>query len=194
MNYCSACGGSVRLRVPPRRQPRTVRVRRLRHGALHQPEDRHGHAAGGRTVPCSCAAAPSNPARAVGPLPAGFLETGRDGTSGRRRCAKRSRKPTPKVEINGLYTVFNLPHISQIYFFFRARLLGSFAAGEETLEARLFEQERSTLGRTRVPGNHPNPTPLFPRTELRGPLPSAHGGHRHAVALGLQSRPPTPLP
>ena len=36
--------------------------------------------------------------------------------------------------------MFNLPHISQIYLFFRARLLSDFSAGEETLDARLFEE------------------------------------------------------
>ena len=41
-----------------------------------------------------------------------------------------------------LYTVFSLPHISQIYMFFKADLQDlDFSAGHETLETRLFHQD-----------------------------------------------------
>jgi hypothetical protein len=45
------------------------------------------------------------------------------------------------VEILGLYALFNIPHINQVYMLFRARLLDlDFHAGAETLEARLFAE------------------------------------------------------
>ena len=45
------------------------------------------------------------------------------------------------TEITELYTVFSLPHISQVYMFFRARLLDlDFHAGVESLDVRLFSE------------------------------------------------------
>ena len=46
-----------------------------------------------------------------------------------------------RVEIDSLYALYNIPHISQVYLLFRARLLDlDFSAGEETLELRLFDE------------------------------------------------------
>ncbi|HFX3408687.1 TPA: NUDIX domain-containing protein, partial [Pseudomonas aeruginosa] len=56
-----------------------------------------------------------------------------------------------------LYTLFDLPHISQVYLFFRAELLDlDFSAGDESLEVRLFDEAKipwselafPTIGRT----------------------------------------------
>jgi 8-oxo-dGTP pyrophosphatase MutT (NUDIX family) len=45
-----------------------------------------------------------------------------------------------RVELLGLYSIMNLPHISQVYFMYRARLLDAdFSAGHESEDARLFE-------------------------------------------------------
>ena len=45
------------------------------------------------------------------------------------------------AEIIELYTMFSLPHISQVYMFFRAQLLDlDFSAGEESLEVALFAE------------------------------------------------------
>lgn len=47
-----------------------------------------------------------------------------------------------RVNIEGLYTLFSLPHISQVYMFFRATLQDlDFYAGEESLETRLFNED-----------------------------------------------------
>lgn len=46
------------------------------------------------------------------------------------------------AEILDLYTLFSLPHISQVYLFYRARLTDlDFFPGEETLETRLFSEQ-----------------------------------------------------
>ena len=46
------------------------------------------------------------------------------------------------MEIGDLYTMISLPHISQIYVMFRARLLDlDFGPGTESLEVRLFREE-----------------------------------------------------
>ena len=47
-----------------------------------------------------------------------------------------------RVEVRGLYTLFNLPHIDQVYMLFRARLLDlEFGPGEESLEVALFRED-----------------------------------------------------
>jgi hypothetical protein len=45
------------------------------------------------------------------------------------------------VEIGPLYALYNIPHISQVYLLFRARLLDAdVRPGAETLETRLFAE------------------------------------------------------
>jgi ADP-ribose pyrophosphatase YjhB (NUDIX family) len=45
-----------------------------------------------------------------------------------------------RVEVTSLYGVFSIPHISQVYILFRARLLDlDFGPGPESLEVALFE-------------------------------------------------------
>jgi ADP-ribose pyrophosphatase YjhB (NUDIX family) len=47
-----------------------------------------------------------------------------------------------RVEVEGLYSLFNLPHINHVYLLFRSRLLDlDFAVGEESLEVRLFDEQ-----------------------------------------------------
>jgi ADP-ribose pyrophosphatase YjhB (NUDIX family) len=44
-----------------------------------------------------------------------------------------------EVNIEGLYSIIDVPHINQVHMFFRATLKdGRFGAGEESLESRLF--------------------------------------------------------
>ena len=70
-------------------------------------------------------------------LPAGFLETGETTSQGALR--ETAEEANARVEIIGLYTLFSLPHISQVYMFYRARLTDlDFYPGEETLETQLF--------------------------------------------------------
>lgn len=47
-----------------------------------------------------------------------------------------------KVVNPELYTVFNLPHINQVYIFYRGILMdGQFGVGVETLDSQLFHEE-----------------------------------------------------
>jgi ADP-ribose pyrophosphatase YjhB (NUDIX family) len=72
-------------------------------------------------------------------LPAGFLENGETSTEGAVR--ETLEEACANVAIEGLYTVFNLPHISQVYMFFRAELLDlDFRPGWESTDVRLFHE------------------------------------------------------
>ncbi|MFP5441930.1 MAG: NUDIX hydrolase [Gammaproteobacteria bacterium] len=79
------------------------------------------------------------PRRGFWTSPAGFLENGETLQEG---AARETREEADAgVEIDGLYTVFNLTHIHQIYVFFRGRLSGgTYGAGEESIECRLFAE------------------------------------------------------
>ena len=88
-------------------------------------------------------------------LPAGFLENGETVAAGAIR--ETQEEAGARVMIGELYTMISLPHISQIYMMFRARLLDlDFAPGPESLEARLFHEDEipwedlafRTIGRT----------------------------------------------
>ena len=47
-----------------------------------------------------------------------------------------------RVEVIELYTVFNLPHVNQVYMMFRSDLLDQqFSPGTESLDAKLFSED-----------------------------------------------------
>ena len=72
-------------------------------------------------------------------LPAGFMENNETLEQGAMRESKE--EANANVALEQLYTVFSLPHISQVYVMYRARLLNNdFAAGIESLEVKLFDE------------------------------------------------------
>ena len=72
-------------------------------------------------------------------LPAGFLENRETIVHGAAR--ETAEEANARVSDLQLYTVFSLPHISQIYMFYRAELDDlDFFSGEESLEVRLFDE------------------------------------------------------
>ena len=73
-------------------------------------------------------------------LPAGFMELNETAAEGAAREALE--EANAKVEIEDLYTVFSLPHISQVYMMFRARLVEpNVSPGIESLEVRLVKED-----------------------------------------------------
>ena len=80
------------------------------------------------------------PRRGLWTLPAGFLENGETLSAGAVRETLEEAKA--RVAIGDLYTVISLPHISQVYMMFRARLLDTdFGPGSESLDVRLFDED-----------------------------------------------------
>lgn len=138
MNFCPQCGQPVNLQVPPGDD-------RERHvcsgcGTVHYQNPKivtgclpvHEH----RVLLCRRAIAPR---AGLWTLPAGFLENGETTVEGAIR--ETWEEAYANVSIEGLYTVFNLPHISQIYMFFRASLNDlDFRPGTESTDVRLFEE------------------------------------------------------
>ena len=72
-------------------------------------------------------------------LPAGYMENSETATEGAAREALE--EANARVEIEDLYTVYSIPHISQVYMMFRARLLDlDVSPGIESLEVKLVTE------------------------------------------------------
>ncbi len=70
-------------------------------------------------------------------LPAGFMENGETTQQGAAR--ETLEEACARVRVQDLYSLFNLPHINQVYMLFRSRLLDlDFGPGTESLEVKLF--------------------------------------------------------
>ena len=138
MNFCSHCGSSVDLQIPegdhlPRHVCRDC-------GAIHYQNPKI--VAGcipewqGRILLCRRSI---KPRYGLWTIPAGFMENGET----LEQAAKREtdEEACAKVELAGLYALYNLPHVNQVYVIFRGKLVdGSFAPGLESLETALFEE------------------------------------------------------
>jgi ADP-ribose pyrophosphatase YjhB (NUDIX family) len=139
MNFCSACGAPVEYRVPPGdsfarhvctncaiihyENPKMVV------GCIPEWEN--------RILLCRRAI---EPRLGLWTAPAGFMENGETTAEGAAR--ETLEEANAKVDVQGLYALFNIPHISQVYMLFRARLLNlDFSAGAETLETKLFDED-----------------------------------------------------
>jgi ADP-ribose pyrophosphatase YjhB (NUDIX family) len=149
MKYCSDCGEPVVVRVPEGDSReryvcdhcRTVHYQnpRVVTGCLVTWED--------RVLLCKRAIAPR---RGFWTLPAGFLENGETAEAGALR--ETWEEARAEAELDDLYTVFSLPHISQIYLFYRARLTApQFSAGEETEAVALFSEHEVPWGELAFP-------------------------------------------
>ena len=139
MKYCSECGSEVSFVIPEGDN----RERHVcdRCGVIHYINPRI--IAGtlpvheGRILLCRRAI---ESRKGFWTLPAGFMENGE--TSAEAAARETIEEAEAEVRLHGLYTVFNLPHISQVYLFYRADLVdGQYGVGVESLETRLFDEQ-----------------------------------------------------
>jgi len=72
-------------------------------------------------------------------LPAGFMENNE--TLAQAAARETLEEANARVEIGDLYAIYSLPHISQVYALFRARLLDlDFKPGIESSDVRLMSE------------------------------------------------------
>lgn len=138
MNYCSACGNNVSLKLPPGDNRERFVCDSC--GAIHYQNPRI--IAGtlpvweNKVLLCKRAI---EPRRGFWTLPAGFMENGETIPDAAKR--ETMEEAAAHVQMGELYTIFNLPHINQVYMMFLATLVdGQFGVGEESLETRLFDE------------------------------------------------------
>jgi ADP-ribose pyrophosphatase YjhB (NUDIX family) len=149
MKFCSTCSAPVTVKVPlGDNRPRAVCDAC---GAIHYDNPKV-------VVGCLVVAGSSvllcrrgiDPRSGFWTLPAGYLEKGETTEQGAVR--ETWEEARARVDIDSLYTIFDLPYISQIYMFYRARLRdGRFSAGEETAEARVFVERDIPWGELAFP-------------------------------------------
>lgn len=138
MNYCSDCGQPVTHRIPEGDdRPRYVCDSC---GAIHYQNPRI--IAGclptyeGKVLLCKRAI---EPRYGLWTLPAGFMENGE--TTLQAALRETWEEALAEVESEGLYAIFNLPKINQVYMIFRGELNNlNFGPGTESLETELFEE------------------------------------------------------
>lgn len=138
MKYCSNCSATVELLIPegdslPRYVCNTCNIIHYQNpkmvvGCIPEWED--------KILLCR---------RAIEPrlgwwtLPAGFMENNE--TLEQAAARETLEEANARVEIGDLYAVYSLPHISQVYVLFRARLLDlDFKPGIESLEVKLLPE------------------------------------------------------
>jgi ADP-ribose pyrophosphatase YjhB (NUDIX family) len=138
INYCAACGAPVQRAVPDGDdRPRHVCADC---GSIHyqNPKVIAGCIPvwGDRVLLCKRAI---EPRLGCWTLPAGFMELGE--TLAEAACREALEEANIAVELDALFALFSLPHISQVYAFFRGRLLKpQYSAGAESLDVRLFSE------------------------------------------------------
>ncbi len=138
MKYCPSCGALLRHAIPEGDdRPRhicdacdTIHYQnpKLIAGCIPVWED--------RILLCRRAI---EPRKGYWTLPAGFMEMGE--TIAQAAAREALEEADIDVMIGEVFTIFNLPHISQVYFFFLADMTsGHFSPGAESLETRLFTE------------------------------------------------------
>jgi ADP-ribose pyrophosphatase YjhB (NUDIX family) len=139
MKFCSQCGNTVSLIIPEGDN-------RERHvcddcGFIHyfNPRIIAGTlpTCGDKVLLCRRAI---EPRKGYWTLPAGFMENGE--TTEQAALRETREEAEAELELHGLYTLFNLPHINQVYIFFRGEVIdGAYGVGEESLETQLFSED-----------------------------------------------------
>lgn len=139
IKFCTHCGADVSFEIPAGDAlPRHV-CKRCGHIHYENPRLVVGCVATWEDRILLCRRA-IEPRRGFWTLPAGFMENGETTAEGALR--ETWEEAGARVELGPLYTLFNLPHIDQVYFMFRARLLDlDYQPGIESLEVRLFTEQ-----------------------------------------------------
>lgn len=137
MKFCSTCGASVSLRIPAGDNRERFVCTRCETIHYQNPKIVAGSIPEweGRILLCRRAI---EPRYGLWTLPAGFMENGE--TTEQAAMRETLEEAGARIEITSLYSIFSIPHISQVYMLFRGSLVnGAYEAGHETLECGLFD-------------------------------------------------------
>lgn len=141
MNFCSDCGQPVSLKIPDDDT-------RLRHvcshcGTIHYQNPKMVVGSiplwrdDERVLLCRRAIEPRH---GYWTLPAGFMENSE--TTEEAAARETMEEAGARIELKGLFSLMNVPHVHQVHLFYRAHLLDlDFSAGVESLEVKLFRED-----------------------------------------------------
>ncbi|HEY9035515.1 MAG TPA: NUDIX hydrolase [Pseudomonadales bacterium] len=138
MKFCSICGDAVSKRIPAGDN----RERHVCNGCEHIHYQNPKMVVGclpvweDKVLLCRRAIEPRH---GFWTLPAGFMELNESTLEGALRETRE--EACADIDHPELYCLYDLPHISQIYLFYRGEVReGRFSAGVESLDARLFTE------------------------------------------------------
>lgn len=136
--FCSVCGHPVVRRIPPGDSRERDCCDHC--GTIHYVNPRPVVGTipvwGDRILLCKRAI---EPRYGKWTLPAGFMEVGETTAEGALR--ETLEEAGARVVLGPVYTMIDVPYVEQVHIFFRAQLLDlDFAPGDESLEARLFDE------------------------------------------------------
>lgn len=137
MKFCSNCGASVVLRIPdgdnrPRYVCTSCQAVHYQNPKVVAGSIPEWH---GQILLCRRAI---EPRYGLWTLPAGFMENGE--TTEQAAVRETWEEACARIEIINLYSIFSIPHISQVYMLYRSSLIdGDYNPGSESLECRLFD-------------------------------------------------------
>ena len=139
MKFCNLCGGPVALQIPEGDERERHVCQNCGHihyvnpkvivGCLPTVDD--------RILLCKRAI---EPRYGKWTLPAGFMENGETSAGGAAR--ETWEEAAAKAIDLELYRIFDVPHISQVYLFYRCHIENDeFGVGPESLESALFTEQ-----------------------------------------------------
>tara|TARA_B100001013_G_C24595409_1_gene436575 strand:- start:19 stop:567 length:549 start_codon:yes stop_codon:yes gene_type:complete len=138
MKYCSSCGNQVELKIP--KEDTYLRYCCKSCETIHY---QNPNVVVG-TIPVKdqtillCRRA-IHPRQGLWTLPAGFLENGETIEQGAFR--ETLEETNTKVKMGALYTIFNIPQVSQVYILFLSEVVtNDFSKTFESLEVQLFKE------------------------------------------------------
>jgi ADP-ribose pyrophosphatase YjhB (NUDIX family) len=153
MKFCSECAHPVSLLIPP--DDTRVRFVCTNCGAIHYQNpklvigsipvwERDGVL---KVMLCKRAI---EPRLGFWTLPAGFMEN--DETTADAAQRETVEEAGANIELHGLFSLVNVPHVHQVHLFYRATLLDlNYAAGTESLEVKLFTEATIPWGEIAFP-------------------------------------------
>ncbi|MFT6201470.1 MAG: ADP-ribose pyrophosphatase YjhB (NUDIX family) [Candidatus Endobugula sp.] len=141
MNFCSSCGKRVALSIPEDDNRERFVCLSIQCATIHYENPRIITGClpiyGNKVLLCKRAI---EPRYGLWTIPAGFMENGETTEQGALR--ESWEEAYANLHIDKLYALFNLPHINQVYFIYKADLLDTnFKASTESLEVALFSEE-----------------------------------------------------
>jgi ADP-ribose pyrophosphatase YjhB (NUDIX family) len=140
MKFCSACGGPVISKIPGNDDRERFVCETC--GKVHYQNPRivTGCLVTREDAVLLCRRS-IEPRRGFWTLPAGFMELGESVQQGAAR--ETWEEARARVEILAPYSLFNLPHVNQLYVIFRARLRNlDFRPGPESDAVALYREDQ----------------------------------------------------
>ena len=136
MKFCSACGAELEFKIPASDNRERAVCPSCKTVHYVNPKIVVGTIPVWKDQILLCRRA-IEPRYGLWTLPDGFMEIAETTEQGALR--ETLEEAGARVQLTGLYSMIDVPHVHQVHLFFKADLLDqTFTAGEESLEVRLF--------------------------------------------------------